>query len=136
MFRRAGVPHVRTFPSLWAADAALAALFAEAAPTAADAYAYSVTWADDETHQGVVDIRPRVLAAAGHRGGILRAQLTDYVAHIGSSEWVRDIWRRDPADVVRIQAWAAELRRRLAFDLRDEREPRRPRNVSPRATPC
>lgn len=107
----------RSFPSLAAADAALATAFEREPPPKGGAYdktAFEVVWTDGERHEGRADVRRIDLHTAPEAGGILRQHLS-YVAR-----WLRDasskstLWTLD--EQAERKAWGEELLRRLAAE--------------------
>lgn len=114
------VPY-ETFPSLWAADAALAQAFRDEPPPSGGAYNktfFQVTWVDGEAHEGRVDVTDILVAEGAAHGGILRGHLTRYAAWLASERFVEFTRRHaSAADIRKSQAWGLELARRLAADL-------------------
>jgi len=105
---------IRTFRSLAAADAALAAAFTREVPPKEGAYhefGFEVVWADGQRHEGRVDVTEAFLRAAVTAGGILREHLRQ------QATWLRDkggAWPAwSPEERARYQAWGVELVRRL-----------------------
>jgi len=104
----------RPFPSLAAADAALARAFAIEPPPKRGAYdktGFEVVWTDGQRHEGRADVTEDSVRTAPAAGGILRQHL----AHVG--RWMRDksatskLWTPEEAEERR--SWGVELLRRL-----------------------
>lgn len=112
----------RFFPSLRAADDALARMFARTPPPANghETIAFVVTWSDERTSSGRLDVTRHVVAQAPGRGGILRAYLFDlgrWVLSDGHArEWQRHYGDRKPAELAERRAWGHDLLDRLAAD--------------------
>lgn len=128
-----------SYPSIWAADAALAAAFRREPPPPGGAYdktAFVVRWSDGETHEGRADVSEHAVAAAPARGGLLRAHLADHARWLSSDDFRRMYTgHRDGEVVAADQAWGRELARRLAADLASHADPRAPRNRTTAAPP-
>lgn len=107
-----GTVPLRSFASLAAADAALAAAFAKEPPPEGGAYnktAFVVVWTDGARHEGRADVRRIDVQTAPRGGGILRQHL----AIVGQR------WREyHPTTNEDERAWGEELLRRL------DREPK------------
>lgn len=104
----------RPYPSLAAADAALARAFAQTPPPAGGAYdktAFELVWIDGRRHEGRADVREQDVRSAPAAGGILRQHLA------GVARWYRDKshaaewWT--PEEQAEHAAWGVELLRRL-----------------------
>lgn len=129
---------VAAHPSIWAADAALAAAFQREPPPPGRAYAktfFRIDWTDGAHHEGRVDVSREALARAASRGGLLRAHLDEYARWLASDDYLRMFAGHRPGDeIAHAQAWGVDLGRRLAVDLAAHVDPRAPRNraVRPR----
>ncbi len=120
----------RTFPTLWEADAAIAAvLVREPMSRARDKTGYLVTWTDGATHEGKLEASRADLADAAPMGGLLRRHLNDTAWWLRSQRF-RDMFaaHRAPAEIARDQAWGRELLYRLASDKVDTVDVKAPRN--------
>ena len=133
------VPRAR-FPSIWAADAALAAAFAREPPPPGRAYDKTdvvIHWADATTHTTRLDVTTHAVATAPARGGLLRAHLDDEARWLASDDFVRlNVGRRAGDEIAAVQAYGQELARRLAADRAAQVEPRAPRNTAAAARPA
>ncbi len=109
-----GAVPARAFPSLAAADAALAAAFAARPKSDSGGYsktAFEVVWTDGERHEGRADVRAVDVRTAPEAGGILRQHLRIVATWFRDKSDTASWW--SPEERARYKAWGAELLRRL-----------------------
>ena len=124
----------RTFSSLREADEALAHRFALNPPPAGGyvPISFVVTWSDQRTSSGRLEVTPTVVAVAPGRGGMLRAYLFDLGRWVLSDrharEWQRYYGDSKPAELAARRVWGHDLLDRLAADSADRGSPAGRRN--------
>lgn len=121
---------LRSFPSLWEADAAVTQALQRADFDGASIKAgFVVTWTDGAIYEGRLDVNANALAKAPSQGGLIRAYLDATARRLQSDEFRRTFGPHFPAErIARDQAWGHELARRLDADRRQHDDPAAPRN--------
>lgn len=130
---------VRSFSSLWEADAALARAVASNRPPHRDGYevtGFRIVWSDDKVHTGHIVENPKTVAEGATRGGMIRVEAENIAAYLTSARcrgrWMAEHGDDDPEGLAKVQAWGRDLRARLDADRLSHVDASSVRNVGKR----